>query len=111
MEKLQIAKILHEMMSIFKTGIHEEPYPLWHELDTNTIDLYLGAIELVQSYKYHNCSPARIHRYWQEWAKTHRVNHPSLLLDYKDLSKTEKQKDMFVVSLIRIMSFSEKSVE
>lgn len=97
------------MMAVFREGIGETPYPKWEDLDQPTIDLYLGAIDLVQSYEYHSVTPNRIHQYWHEWAKTHRPNHNSLI-PFDQLSPTEKIKDQLVVSIISaIKEFSEIS--
>ena len=107
MTNLEISKILHGMMSAFREGIGETPYPKWEGLDQPTIDLYDGAIELIKQYEYYRITPKRIHQFWQEWAKTHRPDHLSLPIAYEDLSQTEKIKDMFVISIVNDLLNSE----
>lgn len=106
MSNLQIAKILHGMMSVFREGIGETPYPKWEELSPETHILYYGAIDLVKNSIY--ITPEEIHEYWMEWAKKYKPNHISII-PYSELSHTEKQKDHLIISIIE--SLLQKYVE
>lgn len=110
MDNLQISKILHGMMSSFREGIGETPYPIWEELDQATIELYDGAIEMIKSNCYFytiKTQPEDIHAYWLEWAKIHRPHHNSLI-PYEKLSNTEKAKDMLIISIIESLLILQK---
>jgi hypothetical protein len=97
LSNIQIAKILHGMMSVFREGIGETPYPKWEELTVNTHILYDGAVELIKSGRY--ITPQDIHNYWMEWAKKYKPDHISII-PYDELSETEKKKDQLIVSII-----------
>ena len=101
MNKTQIAKTLHVMLSAFCEANGQPAYDAWEDLKPEYVELLEGAIDLV-SIKCavgDSLTPSDIHDYWMEWAKTHKSDH-NCIVPFDELSPLEKAKDALIISII-----------
>ena len=99
MTDLQIAQFVHETLSNFRVINGQTPYPKFEDIPQENLDLYLGAVEGVRTGEIWTYEG--IHKYWEEYAKIHSPEHPSII-PYMNLSDYEKQKDMICFELFDI---------
>lgn len=97
MNKEQIAKSLHYMMSGFKVSIGEPPYPPWDALSDLRRQFFTDAIEFVNK----DTTPEQVHDFWVEWTEKNEPGHASLI-PFEDLSLTEKIKDDIVIVILNM---------
>lgn len=98
MTNQNLAKFVHETLSIFRKIGGQEHYPPFDSLKEENKKLYFDVIDAIKSGLIN--SPEGVHDFWSDYAKNNIPNHPCIV-DYEMLSEYEKDKDRLSLALVK----------